>query len=301
MDRNEFSNSKPLVSIYMPTHNRGGLITRAIDSVLNQTYQNIELIICSDGSTDETVEILKEYSNKDLRVRYVINDIPRGACFSRNRCIELAKGEFITGLDDDDEFTKDRIEIFMNFYSLTKKDILTATRFYKDNSSIKVGDIYEGYITLEMMGSANWIGNQVFTKTSYLQDLNGFDIDFPAWQDYDMWYRLVHKFGDCYKLSKPTYIFYVDEDRPRITTGSRAYTGYCMFIEKHMNTLSKRQLDNLFFQDLINRGQKLKLKDLLTRFSYFNVKFFLKEHLRRISLIKKIYSIASKKRKFEQN
>lgn len=111
MEKTNFNEVMPLVTVYMPTHNRGALIRRAIDSVLNQTYKNLELIICSDGSTDETVDILQEYCDKDPRISYVVNETSQGACYSRNRCIERAKGEFITGLDDDDEFTANRIEL----------------------------------------------------------------------------------------------------------------------------------------------------------------------------------------------
>ncbi|CAM3607037.1 glycosyltransferase [Rouxiella silvae] len=300
MEQANFSDSNPLVSVYMPTHNRGVLIARAIDSVLNQTYKNIELIICSDGSTDETVEVLQQYTEKDPRVSYVVNETSRGACFARNRCIELAKGDFITGLDDDDEFTEDRIKIFVDFHFSSKKDILTATRFYKNDAKINVGDIYQGDITSEMLGNANLIGNQVFTKTAYLRELGGFDINFPAWQDYDMWYRLVYRFGNCFKLSQPTYIFYVDENRPRITTGSRAYAGYRMFIEKHANTLSKEQHKSLFFQDLMNRGQAITLISLLNNFTVTNAKVYLKEKLKHIALIKLIYSLISKKRTFSK-
>lgn len=300
MEKTNFNEVMPLVTVYMPTHNRGALIRRAIDSVLNQTYKNLELIICSDGSTDETVDILQEYCDKDPRISYVVNETSQGACYSRNRCIERAKGEFITGLDDDDEFTANRIELFIERHLLEGRNILSASRLYRNDNETRVGDIFEGEITCEMLGSANLIGNQLFTKTEYIKSAGGFDTEFPAWQDYDMWYRLVSQFGSCYKLSEPTYIFYVDDNRPRITTGSRAYAGYRMFIEKHMSTLNNKQLKNLYFQDILNRSQPVTLQSLLKNITKTNFKIYLKEKLKKLSFAKKIHALVSRKRIFSK-
>ena len=99
---------KPLITVYIPTHNRSILLKRAVDSVLRQTYENFEIIICDDGSSDNTADYLVDLASRDHRVKFIRNNEPKGACFSRNRCIELAKGEFITGLDDDDEFVENR-------------------------------------------------------------------------------------------------------------------------------------------------------------------------------------------------
>jgi len=285
----------PLVTVYMPTHNRGDLIRKAIDSVLNQTYKNIELIICNDGSSDHTSSILEEYSSKDNRVRYLTNETSKGACFSRNRCIEIARGDFITGIDDDDEFTDKRIEIFLNAFRVMGHSILSASRIYKDQSNEKLGDLFEGKIDIKMLGDANMIGNQLFTKTSYIRSLHGFDANFPAWQDYDMWYRLVKKYGYCFKLSEPTYIFYVDEDRPRITTGSRAHAGYLMFIDKHKASLSKSNFKSLYVQDLINRGQPITFNDLSKHLTYLNLKIFIKYKLKSYYFITRLYTLFFKK------
>lgn len=111
------------------------------------------------------------------------------------------------------------------------------------------------------MKNMNLVGNQIFIKTEKLRELNGFDINMPAWQDYDMWYRTIEKFGPCFKLYACTMYLDDDDSRERITTGSKAYHGYKMFIEKHNRSLSESNLLSLKYADLLNRKQKISIFD----------------------------------------
>ncbi|MFD2837427.1 glycosyltransferase family 2 protein [Azotobacter vinelandii] len=95
----------PLVSVYIPTRNRLEKLERALRSVLGQTYANHEILVCDDASTDGTFERISRLARSERKIRYLRNPAPRGACSARNLGIFAARGEFITGLDDDDEFT----------------------------------------------------------------------------------------------------------------------------------------------------------------------------------------------------
>ena len=103
----------PLISIHMPTWNRQQLAIRAIKSVLRQDYNNWEMIIVDDCST--SWEQLQQYVTalNDPRITYIHNDINSGACAVRNQAIMLAQGEYITGIDDDDEWTPNRLSVFL--------------------------------------------------------------------------------------------------------------------------------------------------------------------------------------------
>jgi glycosyltransferase involved in cell wall biosynthesis len=102
----------PLVSIIMATFNRAHTIERAINSVLNQSYQNIELIIIDDGSTDNTSTILKNYD--DPRIRIHKHEHNRGVTAAKNSGLKLIKGEWFTTFDSDDEMMPDAIRAMMN-------------------------------------------------------------------------------------------------------------------------------------------------------------------------------------------
>jgi len=96
-------NKNPKVSVIIPTYNRAHLIGRAIQSVLNQTYQDFELIVVDDGSTDNTNEVIKEFSQKDKRILYIKHDKNKGGSAARNTGIKAARGEYIAFQDSDDE------------------------------------------------------------------------------------------------------------------------------------------------------------------------------------------------------
>lgn len=265
------------VTVYMPTHNRVSLLDRAINSVINQTYKNIQLIICDDASTDKTEDYVMSLLEviKDIEIVYLKNDSPKGACFSRNRCIEIADGEYITGLDDDDYFLPNRIELFMNAISQSNSyQMVSSNMMFSVGGTFKKWNSRCGMINFNMMKKENIIGNQIFTKTEFYKSLDGFDISFPSWQDYDLWFRMIKKYGECLKINEPTYIMNVDGHRPRITTSGNAHLGYLKFIEKHKADLSTTELKALTFRDKINRHESIKINDLYDNFSLHNLKLY---------------------------
>lgn len=102
-------NSHPLVSVLMTAYNREKYIAEAIKSVLASTYTNFELIVVDDGSTDNTVEIIRYYLDSDKRVQLHINEINLGDYPNRNKAVRLATGKFIMFCDSDDSFFEDSI------------------------------------------------------------------------------------------------------------------------------------------------------------------------------------------------
>lgn len=100
------------VSVVLPTYNRAKDLHRILDSLLSQTYREIELIVVNDGSKDDTEKVLAEYSRRDARV-IPVNKTNGGPSAARNAGIKVAKGEFIFFIDDDDDVPNDYIESFM--------------------------------------------------------------------------------------------------------------------------------------------------------------------------------------------
>ncbi|ELY4740867.1 glycosyltransferase family 2 protein, partial [Cronobacter sakazakii] len=113
-----------LVSIIMPSWNSELTIADSINSIIRQTYTNWELIITDDCSSDGTIRLLKEFANKEPRIKLFFNDKNSGAGISRNNCIKNAKGRFIAFLDSDDMWHPEKLSrqvAFMlnNNYALT--------------------------------------------------------------------------------------------------------------------------------------------------------------------------------------
>ncbi|MBD5232324.1 MAG: glycosyltransferase family 2 protein [Bacteroidales bacterium] len=109
----------PLISIIIPVYNAEKFLGRIITAVLNQTYQNFELILINDGSTDDSHSICSRYAASDKRIRYYSQE-NHGAGYTRARGIEVASGEFIAFADTDDYMTPDMYGVMLN--AILKED-----------------------------------------------------------------------------------------------------------------------------------------------------------------------------------
>jgi len=225
-------NKIPLVSVILTTQNRAQLLKRAIDSVINQTYFNIEIIIVDDASMDNTEEVVQEYIKQDSRVQYLKNKQKLGANVSRNKGILASKGKFIAGLDDDDEFMPNRIELLIKNYDDNYAFITSNNLIVKDGSltiSSKKPIIY-----LEDMLYNNRVDNQACIEKSRLQEVGLYDEKLTACQDYDMWMRLILKYGNVKVIEEATQIIYRNSSLQRISTNSKnKYYGYYNFYKKY--------------------------------------------------------------------
>ncbi|HEX9251880.1 MAG TPA: glycosyltransferase family A protein [Ignavibacteriaceae bacterium] len=194
--------SIPLVSIIMPVYNRQAYIKRAIDSVLNQSYVNWELITIDDGSQDYSpylLEIYRAYSHKIKVVYQNHQHLPA----ARNNGIKNSVGEFITFLDSDDEIAKDHIEQRINYFAQNSEIDLV-------HGGVKIiGDPFvpdkDDHTKLIHLSDCT-IGATFFGKRSVFLDSGGFK-DIPYSEDSEFLERIVKK----YRVSKvdfPTYVYH---------------------------------------------------------------------------------------------
>ncbi|WP_282183052.1 colanic acid biosynthesis glycosyltransferase WcaA [Scandinavium goeteborgense] len=277
--------SLPLVSIYMPTWNREELAVRAIKSVINQTYQKWELIIVDDCSP--SYKALNAYIEGlyEPRVTYIRNTENTGACAVRNQAIRLAQGELITGIDDDDEWLPERLELFVSYQDkLTEHAFLYAGDYICDSTdSLNEKNevrVYPkpGYDRV-LFDKKNIVGNQMLTLTSRLRSVL-FDTNLTAAQDYDAFYRLAKYYGDPLKLNHVTQILYVNHGEARITASSKKFSGYLGFYRKHkksFDTSSKKyQLFTLYYI----RNKRMSFHTLMKLCSLRNLKRYVMMHTR---------------------
>lgn len=238
-------NKSPLVTVYITTFNRPFLLKRALDSVLKQTYRNLEIIVVNDGD-----ELLTElYLYLDINnVRYLKTKGSQGACVARNLAIKSATGDFITGLDDDDEFYPDRVEFFVQHYD--DKYAFISSAWTRKPYDIK--DYFRqlirckyGKINLKDMMDLNHVGNQIFVRKDRIQAIGGFDEKLAAWQDYDMWVRLLGEFGESFKFRASKQYIYEDDNLNRITNSPKKKLGMKRFLDKHKHLMSGKQYSRI--------------------------------------------------------
>lgn len=245
----------PLVSVYVTTHNRRELVREAIESVLSQTYKNIEIIVVDDASSDGTSELLSQYEKAHQNFRYFSLPENKGAPFGRNLAIEHSRGEFVTGLDDDDRFTDDRVSLFIESYEPSYSFLCsTSIKFNGDKNKVIFSS--PKLISWEDIKQKNHVGNQVFIAKDRLERVGGFDESFVAWQDYDLWFRLIKEFGAALRISEATYVNDVQPDVERITFSSKAFVGYEQFIKKHSADLTEDDLARQKINHYSNQNKK---------------------------------------------
>ena len=242
---------EPLISVYIPTYNRLELLKRAVQSVQDQTYKNFEIIIVDDNSSDGTQDFLVGLAKVDSRIRYFFKDKNSGACVSRNIAINLAQGELITGLDDDDYFLPHRLEFFLDYWVNRKREdsiaLFTSNIKSEKSNQAKEHSLFsKKYFKKDDLLFANYVGNQIFTETKTLRQVSGFDESFCMWQDLELWYR-VGDLGNFEHVDKPTYFFDTSHLYGRISEAKseKIFKTVEQFSEKNqLNNFKKRMLNN---------------------------------------------------------
>jgi glycosyltransferase involved in cell wall biosynthesis len=236
--RQQSMTNNPLVTIYIPTKDRLTLLQRAVKSVLAQSYPNIELIIVDDGSRDGTVNYLQQLSKQHSNIRFFVNPHSSGACVSRNTAIMAAQGELVSGLDDDDEFSPERIATLVAAYD-DKYAFITSAQWCDHGKRKALIDPRQREISFSDQLHNNDATNQVLVNRQKIIDAGLFDTRFPGCQDWDMWTRLTQLYGTGLKLASPTYITHQGHQAPRLTLSDRRIEGYQLFYQKYGEFMSK--------------------------------------------------------------
>lgn len=190
-----------LVSIITPTYNCGKFISETIESVLNQSYKNWELIIVDDCSTDNTKEIVENYLLKDERIRYITLSSNSGAAVTRTTAMKLAKGEFMAFLDSDDLWYPNKIEVQLDFMKRNGYNI-TCTQYEQINENgIKLNKVipiraktnYNGVLLTCPVGNSTVMYN--------VKSLGKFEVpNIRKRNDDALWLQMLKKEKNIYGL-----------------------------------------------------------------------------------------------------
>jgi glycosyltransferase involved in cell wall biosynthesis len=207
----------PTISVILPTHNRGHSIKRAIQSVLDQTYQNFELIIVDDGSKDNTEEIVKEY--EDQRIRYIKHEINQGAGVARNTGLKSARGAYIAFQDSDDEWLPEKLQKQIEVYQRATADIgVVYTDMYRisevgemkywKSPVIKKGQLINPK-TLDYQTQGLGIQSTLIRRDCF-NIVGLFDENLPRWIDLELFIRLS-KYYEFICIRDPLVKYYATE------------------------------------------------------------------------------------------
>jgi glycosyltransferase involved in cell wall biosynthesis len=241
--------AQPLVTIFIPTKNRFDLFQRALLSAVGQDYPALEIIVIDDGSTEAIAQKNEKLCQEFAVVKYVRNQQSCGASAARNRAIALASGEYITGLDDDDEFEKERISQFVHAWpdSSAISYLCSCYVFHLKGGRAKRGVRRGKVISYSSLKLKNEVGNQIFTKTSFLRQVKGYDESLVACQDYDLWLRMSKSFGPAIRLPYTSYHIHTEHEAPRISNIAQREKGHQQLIDKHAAEWTTAELKCQYF------------------------------------------------------
>jgi glycosyltransferase involved in cell wall biosynthesis len=186
---------QPLVSVIIPTFNRGWILKEAIDSVLAQDHKDYELIVVDDGSTDNTPQILESFGQDII----VLRQANKGVSAARNRGIASANGQLVAFLDSDDIWLPGKLSQQVDFFESTPDAVIHQTEEIWIRNGVRVnpkrrhrkrcGMIFEPSLKLCLISPS-----AVMIKKTLIDTVGLFDENLPACEDYDLWLRVCSRY-----------------------------------------------------------------------------------------------------------
>lgn len=204
--------NKPLVSVIMPTYNAQDFVAATVESVLNQTYRNIEFIIIDDASTDGTVEVLEAFSDQRMRKVYLKEN--KNVCNAGNVALKMAKGKYVANIGHDDIWNQDKLEKQVTYMEKEKDCAVCFSHCDLINEQLEnVNEKYESlykvfqtkqekqetYIKRMIFDGNMFCAPTAVVRKKVLDEVGFYKYGLLQLQDYELWLRIMVKF--------PIYVF----------------------------------------------------------------------------------------------
>lgn len=231
--------NETLISVIMPTYNRGYIIEKAIKSVIKQTYSIWELIIVDDASNDDTEEIVKNI--KDSRIHYIKNQKNMGANYSRNLGCRIAKGEYFAFLDSDNYWVPQKLEKQINILNNADEVAFVFCRVeLKQGITHKIPeDNFDVGKLEEILCRHNVIDtNTVLIRRSVFEKVGGFDNVMPRYQDWEIFFRIVVVHHYSVKYIQDVLDYNVVQPNSITCDENKYIEATLLFFEKYIDYLS---------------------------------------------------------------
>ena len=287
-----------LVSVIIPTYNREKTIIKCIDSVLKQTYKNIEVIVVDDCSSDNTEKIVK--STYGTKVKYLKLKKNSGACIARNKGIDISKGEYIAFQDSDDVWHEDKLEKQLNIMIEQNADIsfCNFNKYSTKSSSYKeLPILQEGFISYEKLLEKSVVSTQCIVAKSCCFKKIKFDSNMPRLQDWDVILQLSKEFS-VYHINEGLVDMYVQDD----SISSHPEKGLIAIkyiieknkeaIYKNKNILRNIYINVAYYKILNKQNPKEEYKEALK--IKFSFEIFLRYILSKLHFLFFVYKIVGK-------
>ena len=262
----------PLISVVIPTYNRAELICRAIDSVLDQSYQNLEIIVVDDHSQDNTADIVKGID--DRRIQYHCHPNNQGGSAARNTGIKLARGQYIAFLDSDDVWLPQKLALQLQAIAeraINLDRLVSYTKFQKSNTVFYQPSVLpqRGKKPTESVADYFWLGNgEMLTSTLFVSSSLAkaylFQTNLRKHQDLDFVLRLGFQDAEFIFIPNILTIWHNESRSDRVSQISN-YQFSLDWIENYRAKISERSYKGFLFKEVVPKmlkDEKTKAKAL---------------------------------------
>ncbi|MEO2064642.1 MAG: glycosyltransferase [Christiangramia sp.] len=249
--------SQPLISVILPVYNGEKYLSESIESVLHQSYKNLELIIVDDASTDDSYLIAERFKKNDERIRLYQNPINLGLPASLNRGHEIAEGNFLTWTSDDNIFAEEALKLMYESLLNSKADVIYSDYEVIDEEG---GKLYEAILKpINYLLFENVIGACFLYRDEVFKKNGGYNENLLLLEDYDFWLR-ASRHSKFSKLERKGLYFYRNHSESLTENIKQSRSKNRRFREK------RREMYNIFLDQIILENKDQILKVLLIRF-----------------------------------
>ncbi len=256
------------ISVIVPIYNSEKTLRKCIESIISQTYSNIEIILVNDGSQDSSLDIMKEYNEKDSRI-IIINQENKGLSGARNTGIKNATGDYITFIDSDDYIEKDMLkntidifkkydcDVVRNNYKLAYKDGSVKFKDELQEEKNKLVDITkhkEDIIKKVILGKIQSYSTLLTVKKEILKNNKLlFDEDVLYMEDIVFLFRLLGTIKNMFFVNEPKYYYYQSNSNS-LTKNTKSYI-------KNMNNIliMRQRLEDILIENINNADEYIKM------------------------------------------
>ncbi|PWT76924.1 MAG: hypothetical protein C5B59_05320 [Bacteroidetes bacterium] len=254
---------QPLISVILPTYNGSRWLRSSIESCLFQSYQNFELILVDDCSTDGTSPIIEHYSRLDSRIRVIRNEANMKLPASLNKGFALARGEYFTWTSDDNLFAKDALQVLLDNIRSTGSDIIYSSYHFINESGGRL-EKFAG-VPEEILFKCV-VGACFLYKRTVHEQLGGYDVTKFRMEDMDFWLRALPRFKTSFidhpllyayrkHTNSLTSSLYSDGEKYREYRRNHFESFKTFFNEELQACLSDEEIElhvELYFEDIVN-------------------------------------------------
>ncbi|WP_430469385.1 glycosyltransferase family 2 protein [Thalassospira lucentensis] len=226
----------PEVSVLIPSFNRRSLLPRALKSIEDQGFEDLEIIVVDDGSSDGTSEYLAKEASRNKRLKFFVHDVNKGEAAARNTAIQHATGKFIAFLDSDDEWLPRKLHRqyeFMQSKEGSQFDAVLTNAFVSDGENAEVADGWHRRLPITVenlmeLGCALNLNNTIFMRRPSVVRAGPYDVDLKLFVDVD-WFARYLMVSKVHFMDQPFAVYYKAPSR----TGKAVKSAVSAFIVKN--------------------------------------------------------------------